>query len=101
MSPPGIASNAIALFLASAIAAVWGKRVGIVIGAFVMWINMFSGYFANSVIYYRNLGIVGGIFAAPGELLLGPIITDMIFVHQRGRLMALTTLVGVIGGDAR
>ena len=101
ISPPGIASNAIALFFACAIAAVYGKRLGIVVGAFVMWINMFLGYFANSLVYYRNLGIVNGIFAAPSELLLGPIITDTIFVHQRGRLMALSAVVGVIGSDAR
>jgi hypothetical protein len=75
--------------------------MGIVVGAFVMWINMLSGYFANSLIFYRNLGIVNGVFAAPGELLLGPIITDIIFVHQRGRLMALAAVVAVIGGDAR
>jgi hypothetical protein len=94
-------ANGIALFFASAISAVFGKRIGIVIGAFAIWINMFTGYFANSVIYYRNLGIVNGIFAAPKELLLGPIITDLIFVHQRGRLMALLSVIGVIGSDAR
>jgi hypothetical protein len=101
LSPPHIASNAIALFFACAISAVYGKRIGIVIGAIVLWANMFAGYFADSIIYYRNLGIVSGVFAAPGELLLGPIVTDLIFVHQRGRLMALTAIVGVIGGDAR
>lgn len=101
MTPPSIAANAGALFFACAISAVWGKRIGIVIGSFVIWINMLCGYWANSVRYYRDLGIVSGIFAAPGELLLGPIITDTIFVHQRGRLMALTAVVGVIGGDAR
>jgi hypothetical protein len=101
LTPPAIASNAISLFLASAISAVWGKRIGIVVGSIVIWINMFCGYFANSLRYYRDMGIVSGVFASPGELLLGPIITDLIFVHQRGRLMALIALVGVIGGDAR
>jgi len=101
MSPPGILANAIALFFACAVSAVWGKRIGLVIGAFAMWINMFAGYFADSAIYYRNLGIVSGIFAAPAELLLGPLVTDLMFIHQRGRLMALTAVIGVIGGDAR
>jgi hypothetical protein len=89
------------LFFASAISAVYGRRLGIVVGAFALWINMFCGYFANSITYYRNLGIVNGVFGAPGELLLAPIIADLIFVHQRGRLMALSAIVGVIGGDAR
>jgi hypothetical protein len=101
LTPPGVLSNALALFFASAIAAVYGKRMGIVVGAFVLWINTLSGYWANSLMYYRNMGIVGGVFAAPGELLLGPIITDLIFVHQRGRLMAMLAFIGVIGGDAR
>lgn len=54
--PPAIITNAVALFFASAISAVYGKRIGIVIGAFAIWINIFTGYFANSVDYYRNLG---------------------------------------------
>ncbi|KAF2434218.1 MFS general substrate transporter [Tothia fuscella] len=32
IAPPGIIANAIALFFASAIAAVWGKRIGILLG---------------------------------------------------------------------
>jgi hypothetical protein len=87
--------------LASAISAVYGKRVGLVVGAFALWINMLTGFWANSIRYYRDLGIASAVFGAPGELLLGPIITDLVFVHQRGRLMAITSLVGVLGGDAR
>jgi hypothetical protein len=101
LSPPGIISNAIALFFASAIAAVYGKRMGIVIGVFVIWINMLTGYYANSLTYYRNLAIVNGVFGAPIEVLMSPIIADLIFVHQRGRLMAISAIVGLIGADAR
>ena len=56
-------------------------------------------YWANSVDYYKGLSIVGGIAGAPIELLINPIITDLIFVHQRGRLMAFSSIVGVVGGD--
>jgi len=100
ITPPGIAANAVALFFASAIAAVWGKRLPIVIGVFVIWINMLVGYYANSLNYYRNLGIVNGIFGAGPELLIAPIITDLVYVHQRGRFLGLSTIVGLVGMDA-
>jgi hypothetical protein len=101
LSPPSIAANAVALFVASSISAVYGKRLQIFVGVGVIWINMLAGYYANSLNYYRNLGIVNGIFGAPLELLIAPIITDMVFIHERGRLMALSAVIGVIGGDAR
>lgn len=101
LSPPAIAVNAVALFIASSLSAVYGKRFQIFIGVMVIWINMLAGYFANSLGYYRNLGIVNGLFGAPLELLIAPIITDMIYIHERGRLMALSAVIGVIGSDAR
>jgi MFS family permease len=100
ISPPGIITNAIAGFFASAIAAVWGKRIGIVVGVFMMWCNMFAGQFANSLKYYQGLSIVNGIAGAPAELLLSPMIADLMFIHQRGRLMAFSSMVHVVGGDA-
>ncbi|KAF2397311.1 MFS general substrate transporter [Trichodelitschia bisporula] len=100
LSPPSIATNAVALFLASAIAAVYGKRVQMVVAIVALWFTMLAGYFANSLGYYTGLQVSGGLFHAPFELLLAPLITDMIYVHQRGRLMALSAIVGVAGGDA-
>ncbi|KAE9972278.1 hypothetical protein EG328_005097 [Venturia inaequalis] len=100
LGPPAIAANAIALFVSSSMSAVYGRRFQIFVGVMVIWINMLAGYFANSLGYYRSLGIVNGIFGAPLELLIAPIITDMIYVHERGRLMALTAVIGVVGGDA-
>jgi MFS family permease len=100
ISPPGIITNAIALFFASAIAAVYGKRIGIVVGVFVMWCNMFAGQFANSLQYYRGISIVNGFAGAPAELLLSPMIADLMFIHQRGRLMAYSAMIHVVGGDA-
>jgi hypothetical protein len=101
LTPPTVISHAIGLFFASAIAAVWGKRIGYVLGISIIWFQMLAGYFANSLNYYKALNIVGGLAGAPLELLMGPIITDMIFIHQRGKLMALSAVIGVLGGDAR
>lgn len=99
LTPPAIISGAIGLLFCSALAAVYGKRVQFVIAIVVLWFNLLAGYFANSLNYYKTLSIVGGIFGAPIELLLNPIITDLVYVHQRGRLMALSSVVTVIGGD--
>jgi hypothetical protein len=100
LSPPGIIANAISIFFASAISIVWGKRIGVVIGVFMIWINMFCGQFANSLSYYRNLAIVNGVGGAPAELLLSPMIADVMFIHQRARLMSFSAFIHVIGGDA-
>jgi len=81
-------------------AAVYGKRVLYVTGSIVILGEMFAGWFANSLDYYTVLACIGG-FASSFEVLNGPIITEMIFIHKRGRIMGLTAIVGVIGGDAR
>jgi MFS family permease len=81
-------------------AAVYGKRVLYVCGVFVIWAEMLAGWFANSLDYYTVLSVIGG-FASSFEILNGPIITEMIFIHKRGRIMGLTAIVGVIGADAR
>jgi hypothetical protein len=101
MGPPGIISTGIALFFCSPIAVVYGKRIQFVLAICTIWLTMIAGIFANSLSYYRNIAIVLGICLAPYELLLSAITNDMIFVHQRGRLMALSALISVIGSDAR
>jgi hypothetical protein len=100
-TPPAVASHAVALFFASAIGAVYGKRVCYVVAIIIVWLIMLAGFFANSLRYYSIINSIGGIAQAPMELMLAPIITDTIYIHQRGRLMALSAVVHVIGGDAR
>jgi hypothetical protein len=100
-TPPYVAAHAISLFFASAFAAVYGKRVQYVVAITVLWLVMLVGFFANSLPYYSAINTIGGIASAPLDLLLAPIITDTIYIHQRGRIMALSAVVHVIGGDAR
>jgi hypothetical protein len=100
-TPPYVAAHAVSLFLSSATCAVWGKRILYVHAILVLWVTMLTGYFANSLRYYTTVNTISGIAAAPMELLLAPMMTDTIYIHQRGRLMALSAVVGVIGGDAR
>jgi len=99
-TPPYVAAHAISLFFASAIAAVYGKRVQYVVGITILWLVMLAGFFANSLQYYSAINTIGGIANAPLELLMAPIVTDTIYIHQRGRIMALSAVVHVIGGDA-
>jgi MFS family permease len=100
-TPPYVAAHSVALFFASATAAVWGRRILYVHAIILLWLAMLSGYFAKSLTYYTVVNTLSGVAAAPMELLLAPIITDTIYIHQRGRLMALSAVVGVLGGDAR
>jgi hypothetical protein len=101
LHPPTAISSGIGLFLASAISAVWGKRILFVTGILVVWTHLLAGYFANSLTYYKVLNVFGGLGSAPLELLVAPMFTELIFVHQRGRVMAMSAVLGVIGGDAR
>jgi hypothetical protein len=101
VTAPGTGSTMGALFLAAPLAAVFGKRVLIFFGVMGITIDMFVGIFANSLTYYRTLSLFNGIWMAPVELLIAPITTDLIFVHQRGRFMALSAVIRDVGSDAR
>jgi hypothetical protein len=101
VTAPGTGSTMGALFLAAPLAAVFGKRVLIIFGVLGITIDMFVGIFANSLTYYRTLSLFNGIWMAPVELLIAPITTDLIFVHQRGRFMALSAVIRDVGSDAR
>jgi hypothetical protein len=101
LRPPTAVGSAMGLFLASAISAVWGKRILFVSGILVVWVHLLFGYFANSLAYYKVLNFVGGLASAPLELLVAPMFTELIFVHQRGRVMAMSAVLGVVGSDAR
>jgi hypothetical protein len=101
LRPPGLIAGVLALFISSAIAAIYGKRVQFVIASIVVLGWTLAGYFANSLHYYQGLSVIGGLTAAPLELLIAPVIADMIYVHERGTLVALSAVVNVIGSDAR
>lgn len=100
-TPPYLTAHAISLFLSSATCAVYGKRVLYVHAIVLLWVTMLAGYWANSLKYYTIVNTISGFAAAPMELLLAPMLVDTIFIHQRGRLMALSGLVHVLGGDLR
>jgi hypothetical protein len=101
LRPPGLVTGIISLFLSSAIAAIYGKRVQFVVASVVVLVWTLLGYFANSLRYYQGLSALGGLTAAPLELLIAPVIADMIYVHERGTLVALSAVVNVVGSDAR
>jgi hypothetical protein len=101
LQPPGIAAGAIALVIVSAVGAVWGKRLPILISVFVIWVMMIVGYFANSLAYYQAVTIILNIFGTSPELLSAPLVTDLIYVHQRGKIMAFSAVVAIIGIDIR
>jgi hypothetical protein len=101
LQPPGIAAGAVALFFVSAIGAVFGKRLPIVVAVFVIWIMMLVGYFANSLKFYQAVTIILNVFGTAPELLCLPLVTDLIYVHQRGKIMALSAVVAIVGIDIR
>ena len=101
LQPPGIAAGAIALLFVSAIGSVYGRRLPIVVSVAVIWIMMIVGYFANSLRYYQAVTIILNIFGTAPELLSAPLTTDLFYVHQRGKVMAFSSVVAIIGIDIR
>ena len=101
LQPPGIAAGAMALIFVSAIGAVFGRRLPIVVSVFVIWIMMIVGYFANSLKYYQAVSIILNIFGTAPDLLSAPLTTDLFYVHQRGKVMAWASVVAIIGIDVR
>ena len=98
---PSIASATIGLFLASAIAAVYGKRVQLVVASIILLFTMLAGYFADSLIFYQIVTVFIGFPSATMEVLAAPIVVDMLYVHERGTLGAILSVIGVIGGDLK
>jgi MFS family permease len=96
---PRIIVACFGFLIAAAIAAVWGKRVMFVLTMFCLAGVTFTGYWENSIRYLTIVGAIQGFFAAPIELLLGPVIADMYFVHQRARKLAFIGVVVTIGGE--
>jgi hypothetical protein len=101
LQPPGIAAGAAALVVFSAIGSIWGKRLPILVSVFVVWMMMIVGYFANSLAYYQGVTIVLNVFSTAPDLLSAPLITDMVYVHHRGKLMAFAAVVAIVGMDVR
>ena len=101
LQPPGIAASAVALLFVSAIGAVYGRRLPIVVAVCVIWIMMIVGYFANSLGYYQAMTIILNIFGTAPELLSAPLTTDLFYVHQRGKVMAFVSVVAIVGIDIR
>ncbi|KAF2670377.1 MFS general substrate transporter [Microthyrium microscopicum] len=100
LRPPGLITGTITLFISSAAASIWGKRVQFVLASGLVLVWTLTGYFANSLAYYQGLSVIGGLAASPLELLISPVIADMIYVHERGTLVALSAIVNVVGADA-
>lgn len=101
LQPPGIAAGAVTLFIVSAIGAVYGKRLPIVAAVLVVWIMMLVGYFASSLRFYQALNIILNVFSTAPELLSAPLVADVIYVHQRGKIIAFSSVVAIIGIDIR
>lgn len=101
LTPPVYVSVLVGLFLASAIAAVWGKRVQFVGASIIMLFTLLSGCFANSLVYYQIISVFNGLCTAPLELLAAPVTAEMVYVHERGTLSAVASVVAVLGQDIR
>ncbi|PGH13366.1 hypothetical protein AJ80_06360 [Polytolypa hystricis UAMH7299] len=89
-------------FCTAAAATVWGKRPVFVISTLFLLVTNIWGYFAISFESLSVMRVVQGIASAPLETLVTSTVSDIFFVHQRGKKLAIwgTTLTtGVLLGQ--
>lgn len=82
-----------AAFVAVAGTDIWGRRVFYVWSVALLALANFAGYLSAD---FRMLAIsrtVGGLLSAPLFTLLTATISDIFFVHQRGRSIAVWNLM--------
>ncbi|EEH37126.2 hypothetical protein PAAG_07544 [Paracoccidioides lutzii Pb01] len=76
-------------FFTAAAATVWGKRPVFVLSSVVLLITCIWGHFAVSFQSLWIMRVVQGAASAPLETLVTSTVSDIFFVHQRGRKLAI------------
>jgi MFS family permease len=84
-------------FFTAAAAAVWGKRpVFIISTIFLLGTNAW-GFFAGSFLSLTIMRVIQGFAAAPLETLISATVSEIFFVHEKGKMLSIWNLF-VMGG---
>jgi MFS family permease len=84
-------------FFTAAAASVWGKRPVFIYSVVLLAICCLWGWQAKSFVSLAVMRAFSGIAAAPLETLVTSAISDMFFVHERGRKLAIWGLMMLSG----
>ncbi|PQE32044.1 hypothetical protein CJF32_00001639 [Rutstroemia sp. NJR-2017a WRK4] len=84
-------------FFTAAAAAVWGKRPVFIISTIGLLGTSAWGFFANSFISLSVMRAIQGFCASPLETLVSATVSEIFFVHEKGRMLSIWNLF-VMGG---
>ncbi|KAH3906041.1 hypothetical protein HBI56_195800 [Parastagonospora nodorum] len=82
-----------AAFIAVAATDVWGRRPFYILAVVMMALFQFAGFFSTTFPMLAIARTAGGMFSAPLFTLLTATISDIFFVHQRGKSIAVWNLM--------
>ena len=84
-------------FFTAAAAAVWGKRPVFIISVMGLLSTNAWGFFAGSFLSLSIMRTIQGLAAAPLETLVSATVSELFFVHQKGKMLSIWNLF-VMGG---
>jgi MFS family permease len=84
-------------FFTAAAAAVWGKRPVFIVSAMGLLGTNAWGFFAESFLSLSIMRAIQGLSAAPLETLVSATVSDLFFVHEKGKMLSIWNLF-VMGG---
>ena len=84
-------------FFTAAAAAVWGKRPVFLVSAMGLLGTNAWGFFAGSFLSLSIMRAVQGLAAAPLETLVSATVSELFFVHEKGKMLSIWNLF-VMGG---
>jgi MFS family permease len=84
-------------FFTAAAAAVWGKRPVFLIPTLFLFGTSAWGFFAGGFLSLTVMRVVQGFSAAPLENLISATISEIFFVHEKGKMLSIWNLF-VMGG---
>ncbi|KAA8567515.1 hypothetical protein EYC84_007991 [Monilinia fructicola] len=84
-------------FFTAAAAAVWGKRPVFIVSTLGLLATNTWGYFSDSFISLSIMRAVQGFCASPLETLVSATVSEIFFVHEKGKMLSIWNLF-VMGG---
>lgn len=84
-------------FFTAAAAAVWGKRPVFIISTIGLLATNIWGFFSNSFMSLSIMRAVQGFCASPLETLVSATVSEIFFVHEKGKMLSIWNLF-VMGG---
>ncbi|KAF7881080.1 uncharacterized protein EAF02_006971 [Botrytis sinoallii] len=84
-------------FFTAAAAAVWGKRPVFIVSTIGLLATNIWGFFSNSFMSLSIMRAVQGFCASPLETLVSATVSEIFFVHEKGKMLSVWNLF-VMGG---